>query len=763
MAPQMFIGSFTSLPGIRCDRFDNLKAKNGSAAGDQFFLSHCHTDHMQGFDALAIFLKNKSQGTRINNKLYCSEISKSFVLAKYPKIPSKMIVDLVPNEPKTVHVYDSNEIYKLRVTALPSNHCPGSIMFLFERLDSDMIPLKRILYTGDFRFDDPDVSLTSLTALHDKDNNPIDIDEMYLDTTFCSPEYLTFPTRHEAKETIWELCQKWIKRNGMFKTTRSKHVILFQMPSRYGYESILQHVYEKSRLNWLVHVDRAHWREYLCSEELSGCTDCDPKRAEWIHACSHGSQIKPLLKSLPCQQGDFEVCQIRPSAIYFTQAKMAGLMDKVVSVSQGGSNYRVCFSCHSSLTELTTFVQHFKPLQITPCSVPPGSTKEELREILAQIQLNCRPSFPDEPDAQKEFLDMEESQNLEQMSPHRVLSLDASQTGDSQYDPDNWASPSPPKRKKRSLDDSIEEIPAKSIKLNTIREGLKISFDDTMELEGKADHNSSDEEDAGMETKIEVGVNVGGGSPVLPPKPSLKRKNFALSKLNFCSMPVPHDDTWGSENSRIRRSSMPPNMKMPIIKVTPSSPSPDPNHPDYPEFFEDKLYLDHIKAVQASQDNEHNDAQDVLQNDDKVVRSAIFSKPRPSTEFRLVWEEDDEEEEMVKPHEPKKDGNNDYLDDSIHSCFESLGKQRDEQEFLDSQAMCDNDEMDSQAMCDSLENPEDDFVDTNISDEADTPEIETQIKIAKKRNLSPSVMQTLQKHAKICDNVVIIDIDQDEN
>ena len=45
---------------------------------------------------------------------------------------------------------------------------------------------------------------------------------------------------------------------------------------------------------------------------------------------------------------------------------------------------------------------------------------------------------------------------------------------------------------------------------------------------------------------------------------------------------------------------MPPNMKMPIIKVTPSSPSPDPNHPDYPEFFEDKLYLEH-QASAASQ------------------------------------------------------------------------------------------------------------------------------------------------------------------
>ena len=42
---------------------------------------------------------------------------------------------------------------------------------------------------------------------------------------------------------------------------------------------------------------------------------------------------------------------------------------------------------------------------------------------------------------------------------------------------------------------------------------------------------------------------------------------------------------------------MPPNMKMPIIKVTPSSPSPDPNHPDYPEFFEDKLYLSHCVAA----------------------------------------------------------------------------------------------------------------------------------------------------------------------
>ena len=30
-----------------------------------------------------------------------------------------------------------------------------------------------------------------------------------------------------------------------------------------------------------------------------------------------------MLKTLPCQSGDFEVCQIRPSAMFFTQTKMA--------------------------------------------------------------------------------------------------------------------------------------------------------------------------------------------------------------------------------------------------------------------------------------------------------------------------------------------------------------------------------------------------------------------------------------------------------
>jgi len=34
------------------------------------------------------------------------------------------------------------------------------------------------------------------------------------------------------------------------------------------------------------------------------------------------------------------------------------------------------------MTELERFVRHFRPLQITPCAIPPNSTKEEVRDIL---------------------------------------------------------------------------------------------------------------------------------------------------------------------------------------------------------------------------------------------------------------------------------------------------------------------------------------------------------------------------------------------
>ncbi len=116
---------------------------------------------------------------------------------------------------KTIDVYDklTQAFYKLKVTPIRADHCPGSVMFLFEVVEKD----KRILYTGDFRFDK--IPLDRIEALHHPDDlaKPLRIDEMFLDTTFCSREYETFPSRTEAMEKIWSLVSGWIKKNGMYR------------------------------------------------------------------------------------------------------------------------------------------------------------------------------------------------------------------------------------------------------------------------------------------------------------------------------------------------------------------------------------------------------------------------------------------------------------------------------------------------------------------------------------------------------------------
>lgn len=69
---------------------------------------------------------------------------------------------------------------------------------------------------------------------------------------------------------------------------------------------------------------------------------------------------QPLLKTLPCQPGDFEVCQIKPSTMYFTQSKMTALEsaghDRLVSVSQVNIP-KILFSSSGSC--LSVFLNQF--------------------------------------------------------------------------------------------------------------------------------------------------------------------------------------------------------------------------------------------------------------------------------------------------------------------------------------------------------------------------------------------------------------------
>ena len=86
----------------------------------------------------------------------------------------------------------SHEIYLgVEVTLLDANHCPGSVMFLFKVISTDQI----MLHCGDFR------ACPAMEEYPSLWNNRID--KVYLDTTYCKPEY-DFPNQADALSTAVE-------------------------------------------------------------------------------------------------------------------------------------------------------------------------------------------------------------------------------------------------------------------------------------------------------------------------------------------------------------------------------------------------------------------------------------------------------------------------------------------------------------------------------------------------------------------------------
>ena len=272
---------------------------------------------------------------------------------------------------------------------------------------------RRILYTGDFRFDDPRTPLGSLPCLQSlhRDGVPLVLDELYLDTTFCSLAFPAFPARKNAAEKMWEICQRWVRRNGMFKDSNPHHVVLLELSSTTGYETILQMIHHRSLNKWKVHVSE----ETPSSLSTSDWTSSDPSKAPWIHACggAGGRRRRRSQSCLPCQRGPFQVCLLSPGATFFTRQRMAELEaageDPGIAVSEGGTNYRVCYSNHPSLLETEKFVKYFSPSLITPLALPhrsvqsgpvrsrlcshlttARSSKEELRDILASFLVSSQ-------------------------------------------------------------------------------------------------------------------------------------------------------------------------------------------------------------------------------------------------------------------------------------------------------------------------------------------------------------------------------------
>ncbi|XP_074481971.1 protein artemis [Sebastes fasciatus] len=357
-----FAGRMKEYPSVSLDRFDreNLHAR-------AYFLSHCHKDHMKGLKGR--IMKRKLQFSR-TVRLYCSFVTKELLLSN-PKYSfwEEYIVPLELESPNQISLVDeaTGEKEEIVVTLLPAGHCPGSVMFLFEGSQGN------VLYTGDFRLAAGDVS--RIEHLH-SGSRVKDIQSVYLDSTFYDPRFYQIPTREVCLNGISELVGNWISKS-------SYHVVWLNCKAAYGYEYLFTNLGEE--FNTQIHVRSLEMFKKM-PEILSYVTT---DRRTQIHACRHPKDEEFFQGNrLPCgctaaDGTPLRIISIKPSTMWFGER----MRKTNVIIQTGASSFRACFSFHSSYSEIKNFLSYLKPVNIQPSVIPIGRT---LTEVTQMLNLMCR-------------------------------------------------------------------------------------------------------------------------------------------------------------------------------------------------------------------------------------------------------------------------------------------------------------------------------------------------------------------------------------
>ena len=160
-----------------------------------YFLSHFHSDHYIGLTS------SWSYGP-----IYCSHVTANLVRRQL-RVDPKWVVDLEFD--KKIEVPGTQGV---EVTMIPANHCPGSSLFLYEKIigKGKNPKIQRVLHCGDFRAcpahvqhpllrpDVVDTVAGKITA-HQK------LDVCYLDTTYLTPKY-AFPSQEQVIKACADMC-----------------------------------------------------------------------------------------------------------------------------------------------------------------------------------------------------------------------------------------------------------------------------------------------------------------------------------------------------------------------------------------------------------------------------------------------------------------------------------------------------------------------------------------------------------------------------
>ena len=160
-----------------------------------YFLSHFHSDHYIGLTS-----------SWCHGPIYCSHVTANLVRRQL-RVDPKWVVDLEFDQKLAVPGTEG-----VNVTMIPANHCPGSSLYLFEKVigKGKNPKVQRILHCGDFRacpahVQHPFLRPNLIDAVSGKIMGQQKLDVCYLDTTYLTPKY-AFPSQEEVIKACADMC-----------------------------------------------------------------------------------------------------------------------------------------------------------------------------------------------------------------------------------------------------------------------------------------------------------------------------------------------------------------------------------------------------------------------------------------------------------------------------------------------------------------------------------------------------------------------------
>ncbi|KAL8996533.1 MAG: hypothetical protein Q9169_003970 [Polycauliona sp. 2 TL-2023] len=159
-----------------------------------YFLSHFHSDHYIGLTS-----------SWCHGPIYCSRVTANLVRRQL-RVDPKWVVDLEFDQ--KIEVPGTN----VNVTMIPANHCPGSSLYLYEKVigKGKNPKVQRVLHCGDFRacpahVQHPLLRPDVVDAVSGKNTGQQKLDVCYLDTTYLTPKY-AFPSQEEVIKACADMC-----------------------------------------------------------------------------------------------------------------------------------------------------------------------------------------------------------------------------------------------------------------------------------------------------------------------------------------------------------------------------------------------------------------------------------------------------------------------------------------------------------------------------------------------------------------------------